>query len=87
MKTKKLHQILKISIEMMTDIVAEILCSHAELLEEISLHDQKHKVSLMKKIVFSFLFIKGRHLCKSTNIEENSLTRHQKTKEVLFKHE
>ena len=74
-------------IELTKEIVAEILCSHSELLEEISYHDKSHKAGLVKKIVFSFLSIKGKHLCRTTNIEQNSLSRHKKTKAVLFKHE
>jgi hypothetical protein len=31
--------------------------------------------------------IKGKHLCRSINIEQNSLVWHKKTKDVLFKHE
>jgi hypothetical protein len=74
-------------IEVTNEIVAEILTSHQELLEELAFHDKNHKAILIKKIVFSFITIKGKHLCKTSNIEQNSLIRHQNTKAVLFKHE
>ena len=80
-------EVLKLGLEMTKEIVAEILCSYPQLLEEIVLHDQNHKVLILKKIVFSFMSLKGKHLCRSANIEGKSLIRHKKTKEVLFKHE
>ena len=85
--SKTLADVLKCGIEITKEIVAEILCSHPQLLQEISLHDQKHKVVLIKKIVFCFLTIKGKHLCRNVNVEENTLIRHTKTKEILFKHQ
>jgi hypothetical protein len=78
---------LVLGIELTNEIVAEILVSHTELLEELCVHDPSHKPILMKKIVFSFITIKGKHLCRTFNIEENSMIRHQYTKTVLFKHE
>jgi len=78
--------ILKLGLEITKEIV-EVLCNHPDLLEEIGFHDQNHKLILLKKIVFGFVSIKGKHLCKSVNIEENSLLRHKKTKEILFSHE
>jgi hypothetical protein len=80
-------EILMLGIEITNEIVAEILCSHPEMLEEIKMHNKNHQVILLKKVVFSFVTIKGKHLCRSINIEQNSLVRHQKTKDVLFKHE
>jgi len=75
------------ALEVSKEIVAEILTAHEELLEEIALHNQLHKAILIKKIVFSFVTIKGKHLCRNFNIEENSLVRHQNTKTILYKHE
>ena len=72
---------------MTKEIVAEILCSCPELLGEIGLHDKNHQVTVIRKILFCFLSVKGKHLCKNANLEENSLIRHKKIKEVLFKHE
>jgi hypothetical protein len=74
-------------IEFVKEIVAEILCNHSVLLGEVAMHDKIHRIILSKKIVFSFTTIKGKHLCRSVNIEKNSLSRHKKTKEILFKHE
>jgi hypothetical protein len=87
LKTKGLKEGLILGIEITHEIVAEILCSHPEVLEEITLHNKNHRVFLLKKIVFSFVTLKGKHLCRSVNIEQNTLIRHQKTKHVLFKHE
>jgi hypothetical protein len=87
LETQTLSEILRLGIQLTNEIVAEILCSHAELLEEVGLHDQSHKAVLVKKIVFSFITIKGKHICRTTNIEENTLIRHQNTKTVLFRHE
>lgn len=78
---------LAVGIELTKEIVAEILCTHGELFEEIAIHDRSHKVSLLKKIVFNFISIKGKHLCRTVNCEQNSLMRHKKTKAVLFQHE
>jgi len=87
MKAKSLDQVLGLGIELTKEIVSEILCTHCELFEEVALHDKSHKVSLLKKIVFNFISIKGKHLCRTINCEQNSLVRHTKTKEVLFLHE
>jgi hypothetical protein len=84
---KSLEEVLVLGLEITKEIVAEILCSQPEILEEVALHDKNHKALLMKKIVFSFVTIKGKHLCRTANIEQNSLIRHQSTKVVLFKHE
>jgi hypothetical protein len=74
-------------IELTNEITAEILATHGELLEEISIHDGNHKAILIKKPVLCFMTIKGKHLCRSLNIEQNTLSRHQNTRAVLFKHE
>jgi hypothetical protein len=87
LKTQSVSEILMLGIEITNEIVAEVLCSHNELLEEIALHDVQHKAVLVKKIVFSFITIKGKHICRTFNIEQNSLIRHHNTKTVLFKHE
>jgi hypothetical protein len=86
-KQQDVGKILMLGIKITNEIAAEILCSHSELLQEVALHDPNHKAILVKKIVFSFITIKGKHLCRTQNIEQNSLSRHQNTKEVLFKHE
>lgn len=72
---------------MTNDIVAEILCDSSGLFEDIASHDATHKMLILKKIAFSFIFLKGRHFCRSTNVEQKSLIRHKNTKEILFKHE
>jgi hypothetical protein len=74
-------------VELTKEIVAEILCSRSDLLDEVAIHDKAHKVLLIKKIVFSFISVKGKHLCRSINNEQNSLIRHYHTKNVIFKHE
>ena len=56
-KAKGLKDILILGIEITHEIVAEILCSHHEVLGEIAMHDKAHKVILLKKIVFSFVTI------------------------------
>jgi hypothetical protein len=87
LKTKCLKDILILGVEITNEIVAEILCSYPETLQEIALHDTAHQALLMKKIVFSFVTMKGKHLCRTANVEQNSLIRHKNTKTVLFKHE
>ena len=81
-----IKEILIAGLEVTKEILAEILIAHEDILEEIAIHDQKHKAILIQKIVFSFVTIKGKHLCRSFNIEENSLTRHKNMKTVLFQH-
>jgi hypothetical protein len=48
-----------LGIELTNEITAEILATHGELLEEISIHDGNHKAILIiiKKTVFSFMTI------------------------------
>ena len=87
MASQSLGKVLSCGIEMTKDIVAELICNDSELFKEIGLHDKNHRIMLMKKIVFSFISIKGKHRCRSVNYEESSLTRHKKTKEIIFKHE
>ena len=87
LETQTIKQILIAGLEVTKEIVAEILTAHEELLEEIATHDQNHKAILIKRIVFSFVTIKSKHLCRTFNIEQNSLIRHQNTKTVLFQHE
>jgi hypothetical protein len=73
--------------ELVKEIAAEIICNNSELLEEVAMHDKMHKIVLLKKIIYSFTSTKGKHLCRVLNSEQNSLSRHKKTKEILFKHE
>jgi len=87
LETQTIKQILIAGLEVTKEIVAEILTAREELLEEIAIHDQNHKAILIKRIVFSFVTIKSKHLCRTFNIEQNSLIRHQNTKTVLFQHE
>jgi hypothetical protein len=87
LQNKTIREVLILGVELTNEIVAEILASQSELLQEIRIHDQNHQPILMKKIVFSFVTMKGKHLCKTFNIEQNSLIRHSNTKTVLFKHE
>ncbi len=81
-QNKTIKEVLILGVESTNKIVAEILASQSELLQEIHIHDQNHQPILMKKIVFSFVTMKGKHFCKTFNIEQNS-----NTKTVLFKHE
>jgi len=81
------QKVLSLAVEMTKDIVAEILCYPNDLFTDIALHDPYHKMSLIQKIVFSFISIKGKHVCKMSNIERNTLVRHKNTKEILFRHE
>ena len=69
------------------DIIGELLSSNSALLCEIDLHDKKHKMRVMKRIVFSFIGIKGRHLSRTVNKENSNMIRHCKTKEILFNHQ
>ena len=69
------------------EIVSEILCKNSDVLSDLDLHDKTHKVKLMKRAIFSFIAIKGKHLCRNFNRENNSLKRHGKMKEVIFSHE
>ena len=86
-KEKGLSKILNFGASLTKNILSEILCSNSSLLHEIDCHDKGHKVKLIKRVIFSFISIKGKHLCRSENKEINSLIRHSKTKEILFKHE
>ncbi len=43
-----------LGIELTNEITAEILATHEELLEEISIHDGNHKAILIKKNSFLF---------------------------------
>jgi hypothetical protein len=79
--------VLQLGIEFTKEIVAEIIINHRDLFEELTFHDKTHKITILKKIVFSFISIKGKHVCRCVNSEQNSLIRHKKTKEVIFKHE
>jgi len=87
LKNKSVNEVLILGLEITNEIVAEILVSHSELLQEIRLHDENHQPILMKKIVFSFITMTGKHLCRTFNIEQNTMIRHSNTKKVLFKHE
>lgn len=87
LKTLSVQKVFSLAVEMTNDIVSEILCDNNDLFLEIAAHDPYHKMSIMKKIVFSFIALKGKHFCKNKNIEQKSLVRHKKTKEILFSHE
>lgn len=87
LKSLPLQQVLGLAVEMTKDIVAEILSEPNEFFSEIAAHDPHHKMLLMKKIVFHFISLKGKHFCKTKNIEAKKLLRHRNTKEVLFNHE
>jgi hypothetical protein len=49
LETQTLPEILMLGIQLTNEIVAEILYSHAELLEEVGLHDPSHKAVLVRK--------------------------------------
>ena len=87
LKTLKVQQVLSMAEEMMKDIVSEILCDENEFFMEIAAHDLQHKLVMLKKIVFSFISMKGKYICKSTNVQQNSLLRNKLTKQILFRHE
>ena len=82
-----LCNVLKCGKSITNEIVAEILSSETNLLQEIALHDQQHRLKLLKIIVFSFISLKGKHLCRTENIKCSTLIRHKNTKQVLFLHE
>lgn len=82
-----LCNVLKNSVSLTNEIVSEIFISDSKLLEEISIHDEHHRLRIIKTIVFSFISIKGKHLCRTTNVETSTLIRHKNTKMILFKHE
>lgn len=82
-----LCNVLKNSVPLTNEIVSEIFVSESKLLEEIAMHDEHHRLNMIKTIVFSFISIKGKHLCRTTNIETSTFIRHKNTKEILFKHE
>ena len=52
--------------------------SGGELLEDIALHNKVHRITLLKKNVYNFVTIKGKHLWRNKNNEENSLIRNAK---------
>ena len=89
MAKESLSKVLSYGIEITKDIVAELLCntSMSDLLKEVSLHDEHHRVNMLRKIVFSFISMKGKHMCRSVNMEQTALIRHKNTKQILFKHE
>ena len=87
LKTTSIQKVLSLAVEMTKDIVAEILSSNDEYFQEIAAHSQQHKMSIIKKIVFSFISLKAKHVCRTKNVSKSTLIRHQKTKEVLFKHQ
>ena len=87
LKTLKVQQVLRMAVEMMKDIVSEILCDENEFFMEIAAHDPEHKLAILKKIVFSFISMKGKYICNSTNVQQNSLLRNKLTKQILFRHE
>ena len=78
---ESLPKVLSYGVEITKEIVAEILANMSDLLQEISLHDEHHK------IVFTFISMKGKHLCRNINLEKVALIRHKNTKQILFKHE
>ena len=82
-----LPHVFSFALEMTKDIVAEILSEPNDFFTEIAAHDPHHKMNLLKKIVFHFISLKGKHFCRTKNIEDKSLVRHKNTKEILFKHE
>ena len=84
---KNLSKVLSYGVEITKDIVAELLCNMSDLLKEISLHDEHHRANMLTKIVFSFISLKGKHMCRNVNVEQNTLIRHRSTKQILFKHE
>ena len=89
MAKESLSKVLSYGIEITKDIVAELLCntSMSDLLKEVSLHDEHHRVNMLRKIVFSFISMKGKHIYRNVNIEENTLIQHKSTKQILFKDE
>ena len=89
MAKESLSKVLSYGIEITKDIVAELLCntSMSDLLKEVSSHDEHDRVNMLRKIVFSFISMKGKHMCRSVNMEQTILIRHKNTKQILFKHE
>ena len=73
--------------DLTTEILSELVLSGSPVLNEIDLHDKTHKLGLIKRIIFSFICIKGKHLSRSFNKEGNSMIRHSNTKRIIFSHE
>ena len=84
---ESLPKVFSYGVEITKEIVAEILANMSDLLQEISLHDEHHRVNLLNKIMFTFISMKGKHLCRNINLEKVALIRHKNTKQILFKHE
>ena len=82
-----LCDVLKCGKNITNEIVAEILSSENTILQEIALHDEQHRLRLLKTVVFSLISLKGKHLCRTQNIESSTMARHTNTKQVLFLHE
>ena len=80
-------QTLNVGEKLTKDILAEILCEFPNMFMELDLHDKSHKVKLMKRIIFSFVSIKAKHVTRTRNKEANSCIRHKRTKEIIFSHE
>ena len=68
------------------EIVSEIMASKPNLLEQLD-HDPFHKVKMYKKIIFNFVSSKVKHLCRVSNVENASLSRHKNKKMYIFNHE
>lgn len=87
LENKSLGELLKCGVHITNEIVSEILCSQCDLLQEICLHDADHRTKQLKKIVFTFVSLKAKHLCRTKNIETSTMIRHNNTKQVIFMHE
>jgi len=82
-----IEKVLDQALEMTKDIVAEIVCDSDDIFKYVAVHDPFHKLVLLQKIVFSFICLKGKHICRMRNVEQKAMVRHKKTKEVIFMHE
>lgn len=82
-----IQNVLDQALEITKDIVADIMCDYDDLFRDVAVHDPFHKLNLIQKIVFAYISIRGKHLCRTTNVEEKAMIRHKKTKEILFCHE
>ena len=79
--------VLKSAVNLTKNIIAEIFVSNTDLLSEVGLHDEKHRLNMVKTVVFTMISLKGKDLYRTTNIETSTMIRHKNTKEVIFKHE
>ena len=66
------------------EIVSEILSCHTFLLAELSHHEPKHRIGMLKKVIFTFIGMKAKHLMPKSNQENCAFIRNRNTKITSF---